>query len=88
MLSGGFIGTHGLSRLGAFFEIWYGGSQIYWWLTGSNKILMAVVSWAFFFELLRQSNRLILTGKILFEVEEEQKKIDLEETETHSNARY
>lgn len=70
VLGAGFIGTCGLSHLGAFLEIWFGGT-LYWW-TGLNKSLMAIVSWAFFFELFKHIDRIALTGKILFEVDEEQ----------------
>jgi hypothetical protein len=63
VLGGLFIFFCGLSHLGNFIEIWIGGT-IYW-ITGFNKLIMAIVSLAFTVALWLKSEEIILIGRAL-----------------------
>lgn len=62
-LGAAFVGLCGISHLGAFLEVFIGGSL--YWVTGVNKVLMAIVSVWFAVVLWRVRNRLLLAGQVL-----------------------
>jgi len=59
----GFIGTCGLSHLGNFLEVWYGGGL--YWMSGVNKVIMAVFSLYFAVQFYRVRDELVLAGRVL-----------------------
>lgn len=62
----GFVLFCGLSHLGSFLEIWFGG-WVYW-ITGINKIIMATFSAGFAIQFFYQREKIALFGRILSEV--------------------
>lgn len=58
-----FIFFCGLSHAGAFLEIWYGGGV--YWITGANKVVMAVSSLLFAAEFWKVRDDLVLIGRFL-----------------------
>jgi hypothetical protein len=65
-----FVGLCGLSHLGATAELWFGG-WVYW-ITGLNKISMAVASFGFVFHFLKSTPRISEIADVLFVAEEEE----------------
>lgn len=71
----GFVFFCGLSHLGNFLEIWFGGS-LYWW-TGINKNFMAATSLWFALQFWKRRDDISLVGRVLFEADRQERK-DLE----------
>lgn len=64
-LGAAFILFCGLSHLGNFLELWYGGWLFY--VTGANKAVMAATSLWYAFEFWRVRQDLVLIGRLLEE---------------------
>lgn len=65
-LGAAFIGTCGLSHLGSFAEVWFGGAL--YWITGVNKVIMSLVSLAFALHFWRLREEFSLVGRVLREI--------------------
>lgn len=72
LLGGGFVFLCGLSHLGDFLEIWYGG--LTYWITGICKAAMSIVSLAFAYTFWLKSGEIVLIAKILFELSNQDKR--------------
>jgi len=64
-LAAAFVGLCGLSHLGNYLEVWYGGPL--YWVTGAMKVAMAGASVAFAAQLWGVRDRLVLFGRVLAE---------------------
>lgn len=63
ILGGCFVFFCGLAHLGNFIEIWIGG--VVYWITGINKVIMAISSLAFTWLLWKRAQEIVLIGKAL-----------------------
>lgn len=63
ILGGLFVFLCGLAHLGNFIEIWIGG--VVYWMTGINKVAMAIASVAFTVLLWYKTEEIILIGRAL-----------------------
>lgn len=66
LLGAMFVGTCGLSHLGTFLEVWFGG--VFYWYTAANKIIMCLVSCMFARTFWNYRNDIALLGSLTHKV--------------------
>lgn len=85
LLGAALLTTYGLSRLGAFLEIWYGG-HFYWW-TGANKVLLSVTLITFAIRFWHYRESIVLIGRVMASIENRQRRETAESVKSDSNDR-